>query len=466
MAGSIDDGGLARALAAEEEGLLTCVHCGLCLPACPTYDHLGDENDSPRGRLHLMRAVVEGRLGAGSDAFQLHIDRCLGCRACEPVCPSGVPYGSLLELARAEGAAARAPSRLQRALLRSFASDRGAAALMSLSRLLRATGIPAVGARLLPEVGPAERARLALGMLAATRRWRELRKAGRGASARRAPSPGAQPASVSGGGEPDGEVLYEEAPAGRAPEVALLTGCVQGGLFGHVNDATARTLRANGYRVRSAPEQGCCGALHAHGGDLETARAMARRNIAAFEASGVDRIVVNAAGCGAIMKEYGHLLEGDPEWAGRGARLAAKVRDVSEALVERGPRRGAAVELAVAYDAPCHLVHAQRVDDAPRQVLGAVPGVELAELEGAETCCGGAGVYGLLHPDLGGRIADRKVGAVRESGADVVVTGNPGCIMQIGAGLRMAGVDVPVAHPVEILDESYRRAGMYDGEQG
>ena len=259
--------------------------------------------------------------------------------------------------------------------------------------------------------------------------------------------------------------------AGGAPEarvkarvkarVGVLGGCVQSGLFGRVNAATIRVLEANGYEVVEPPYQGCCGALHAHAGDLETARVLARRNIAAFEASGVDALAMNASGCGATMAAYGQLLEHDPEWSERATNLAAKVRDVSELLVERGPRRGEDLAMTLAYDAPCHLYHAQGVKEAPLAVLRSVAGVTVTPLPRAEECCGGAGIYGLSHPDLGGRIGGDKVGEVVDSGAEAIVTGNPGCMMQIGAGLRIQGAAIPVLHPVEILDESYRRGGVY-----
>ncbi len=206
-----------------------------------------------------------------------------------------------------------------------------------------------------------------------------------------------------------------------------------------------------------APEQRCCGALHAHGGDRERARALARANIDAFERAGVDAVAVNAAGCGAAMKEYGALLADDPAYAARARALAARVRDVSELLVERGPRPGAPLPLRVTYDAPCHLHHAQRVTREPLAVLHAIPGLELVPLPGADECCGGAGIYGLTHPELGGRILADKVAAIRSTGADGVVTPNPGCMMQIGAGLLLEGDGRPVLHPIELLDESYRR---------
>jgi glycolate oxidase iron-sulfur subunit len=243
--------------------------------------------------------------------------------------------------------------------------------------------------------------------------------------------------------------------------VGVLTGCVQAGLYGHVNSATRRVLEANGFEVVTIARQDCCGALHAHGGDLAGARDLARTNIEAFERAAVDRVAVNTAGCGAAMKEYALLLEDDQELSTRAARFAASVRDVTELLAEAGPRRGARVRCSVAYDHPCHLLHGQRVQHEPLDVLGAVPGVEVRVIENADECCGGAGIYGITHPDLGGEIGRDKVASVRRARADLACTPNPGCMMQIGAGLRLAGGTERVVHPVELLDESYRRAGYY-----
>jgi len=427
---------LADALQAQKERLLPCVHCGFCLPACPTYNRLGDENDSPRGRLHLMKAVVEGRLDPSSSAFQTHIDRCLGCRACEPVCPSGVEYGTLLELARDTATDAKPAGLLTRALLTVMGSRPVRTGFFLGGRVIRATGVAGLAAKVLPSSGRLANLRLAFAMLAATESVRGLSDGGRGAG------------SVS-------------SDAGQRGSVAVLTGCVQAGLYGRINDATSRTLRANGYTVQAVAGQDCCGALHAHGGDLTGARRLARRNIEAFERSGVDFVVVNAAGCGASMKEYGTLFERDDELASRASALAARVRDVTELLADAGPRRGASVECSVAYDHPCHLLHAQGVSQAPLDVLAAVPGVEVRVVEKADECCGGAGIYGMTHPDLGGRIGRDKIASVRAADADVACTPNPGCMMQIGAGLRMEGQSGAVVHPVELLDESYERAGYY-----
>jgi glycolate oxidase iron-sulfur subunit len=229
-----------------------------------------------------------------------------------------------------------------------------------------------------------------------------------------------------------------------------------------VNRATARVLEANGYRIVPAPNQGCCGAIHAHTGDLEGARELARANVAAFRAAGVEVIAVNAAGCGAVMKEYPLLLEEDPDHRHEAEWVGERVKDVSELLHGPHLRRGAPVRVRVTYDAPCHLLHAQGISREPLSLLSSIPDLELAPLEKADECCGGAGIYGITHPELGGEIGGDKVRAVLATGARVVATGNPGCMMQIGAGLRMAGSPVEVMHPVELLDESYRRAGYYE----
>lgn len=446
---------LTEALDAQRDRLLPCVHCGFCLPACPTYNRLGDEADSPRGRLHLMGAVVEGRLDPGSDAFQVHIDRCLGCRACEPVCPSGVEYGTLLEAAREVAARARRPGLLTRGLLAVMGSRLLRGPFFLGGRLLRASGLAALGVGVLPRRGLLGKARFALAMLAATRAWA-------------APASGTRPGAGAGTAPDEGSDRKDEAeekptegkPAERG-SVGVLLGCVQRGLYARVNRATIRTLSANGYRVVPVAGQDCCGALHAHAGSMEGARRLARRNIEAFERADVEHVVANAAGCGAAMKDYDVLFESDPGMAERAEAFAERVRDVTELLAEAGPRPGAEIACSVAYDHPCHLLHAQGVARPPIQVLEAVPGVEVRVVAGAEECCGGAGIYGLTHPELGGSIGGDKVAAVRSEDATVACSANPGCMMQIGAGLRMDGSEQGVVHPVELLDQSYERAGFY-----
>ena len=245
--------------------------------------------------------------------------------------------------------------------------------------------------------------------------------------------------------------------------MAILRGCVQEGLFARVNDATERVLRANGYDVIEVKEQGCCGALHTHAGNAEGARELARANVEALGSAQVDFVAVNAAGCGASLKEYGHLLQAEAEHGQMAAQLAASTRDISELLSSDPLRVGAPLPARVTYDAACHLCHAQGVRKEPRMLLGAIPELVVLPLRDEEECCGGAGIYGITHAELGGDIGADKVSAVLATGAEIVSTGNPGCMMQIGAGLLLKGSDVMVCHPVELLDESYRRAGFYDG---
>jgi glycolate oxidase iron-sulfur subunit len=283
-----------------------------------------------------------------------------------------------------------------------------------------------------------------MGMLAATA---PMRGAGNGSV-----RPAARPAETAASSE------ASMVAASPRPRVALFRGCVMDELFGHVHDATARTLRANGYDVVEVGGQACCGALHEHAGDRAGAEALARRNVRVF-AGAADYVVVNSAGCGALLKDYGHLLG-----SGDAAALAAKVRDVSELLAAAGPRPGAPLPLDVAYDAPCHLQHAQRVQEPPLAVLRAIPGLRLRLLPGSDRCCGSAGIYSVLHPEMARQVLDAKIASFRDAAPrpDVVATGNPGCLMQIGGGLRAAGLAIEARHPVELLDRSYRLAGLYD----
>ena len=441
---------LAAALWAQEDRLKPCVHCGFCLPACPTYVRLGDENDSPRGRLHLMRAVVEGRLSPASDAFQTHIDRCLGCRACEPVCPSSVGYGVLLEAARESVYRARGTPAVARMLLAIFSSRAWTKWSMRLARVVRGLRVAGMAARWMPPNRLFHPIRFGLAMLEASRE----------PGLPLAASSGAEVPSSSGAASSDGAPPLGEGDRGR---VAILRGCVQAGLFSRVNDATERVLLANGYQVIEVSGQGCCGALHTHAGDADGARALARGNVQALASAEVDFVAVNAAGCGAALKEYGHLLEADAEYRERAAALAASTRDISELLAGDTLRVGAPVPARVTYDAACHLCHAQGLRQEPRALLGAIPELVVLPLRDEEECCGGAGIYGITHAELGANIGGDKVAAVVATGAEIVVTGNPGCVMQIGAGLLLEGSDIVARHPVELLDESYRRAGFYDG---
>jgi len=406
------------------EALDTCVHCGFCLQACPTFLATGDEADSPRGRIDLMRALEAGELAPDDPALRLHLDRCLGCRGCEPVCPSGVGYGRGIEAARAVLATRRRPPALARAALWALTTPGTSRIVYALARLLRASGIPG-------RLAGWGRIRFAMGMLAATKPS-DRRTVGRSDGKR------PQPPSVS--------------PTVRQ-SVALFRGCVMDGLFAHVHDATVRTLGVNGWAVREVPGQVCCGALHAHAGLRDEARLLARANVAAF-GPGDEPIVVNSAGCGAMLKEYGHLVDA--------TSFAARVRDVTELLARGGgPRPGAPVDVQVAYDPPCHLLHAQRIADEPLRVLAAIPVLRIVPLSDAAQCCGSAGLYTLLEPAMSRAVLAPKLASLRAAAPHVVATGNPGCLMQIGAGLAASGLSAGVRHPVELLDESYRAAGYY-----
>jgi glycolate oxidase iron-sulfur subunit len=253
---------------------------------------------------------------------------------------------------------------------------------------------------------------------------------------------------------------YQPVTHGERGTVAMLRGCVMDGLFNNTNRATRRVLAVNDYAMVDAPGQRCCGALHAHAGDLQTARSLARRNIAAFETSGATFIAVNAAGCGAIMKEYAHLLKDDSEWHERAANVSARVKDVSELLAAAGPREGGPLPVRVTYDAPCHLQHAQRVTQAPLSVLAAIPGLELVPLHDSDQCCGSAGIYNLIEPDTSDAVLAPKLANIRATNAPWVATGNPGCLMQIGAGLIRAEIPARSIHPVDLLDASYSAFGQ------
>lgn len=434
-------------LADQEQKLLACIHCGLCLEACPTYVITGDENDGPRGRLYLMRAVAEERLENTSDAFRTHIDRCLGCRACEQVCPAGVEYGQLLEASREELLHAQPRSdltnRALRLALRHLWLSPGRLRLFFAgSRLFRDLGLPRLLlwsrlARLF-----SRRAEFALALLESSRPIFNTRN--RKSKTYRPTHPG--PNAESGG---------------NAKAVSLFAGCVGEGLFARVNRATERVLRANGFEVATPKEQVCCGALHAHAGDLDGARELARRNIAAF--NGEVPIITNAGGCGAMLATYGHLLANDPVMAEAAANFSGRVRDVSQQLqADAGVMPSpCATDKRVTYDTSCHLLYGQHAGEASQEMLRNVTGANFVALEGTDRCCGAAGIYNLLQPELSGRVLQEKLDHVSETKAEILATGNPGCQMQIGAGARLAGLKLQVCHPIELVDEAYERAGVY-----
>ena len=405
------------------DGSLDCVHCGLCLSACPTYRVTGRENSSPRGRIYLLRGVAEGKIELGGLVAE-ELGLCLGCRACETECPSGVEYGAMLEKGRAAVAEAGLRrgwgARVERfALRRILTYPWRLHALVSFLGLAQRLGLDRLTTAALPFLAPATS--LLPRVPAASER-------------RRLPA-------------------FTPAEGERRGRVALLEGCVMAELFGEINRATVRVLARNGFDVLVPPEQGCCGALHAHAGDPSTAAKLAEKNIMAFAMPGgepVDAVVSNSAGCGAALREVGQWLPG------RGEALASRVRDVCEWLDEVGLRSPAgSVPGRVCYDDPCHLVHAQGVAEAPRRILAAIPDLEQVDHADAKSCCGAAGTYNLLQVEMSEQVLAPKLDALADADPDWIASGNPGCLLQLAAGADARGLRASVVHPVQLLDRAY-----------
>jgi glycolate dehydrogenase iron-sulfur subunit len=406
-------------------GYEACVRCGLCLPSCPTYLETLTETSGPRGRISLIKAVDEGELDLLSPGFVEQMSQCLDCRACQAVCPSAVPYGAMLEEMRARIEEASAPTRAPREawtrnllLTWLFAKPARLRAAASLLRIAQHTGITALASMF----GLRELVRLA-------------------------------PPIPDRFFVPDNQQYMVSHAAGTA---FLHGGCVMHVAFPRVHEATIRMLNRAHLNVVVPSDQGCCGAIAVHAGNPAFARDLARVNIAAFERSGADVYVVNAAGCGSALKEYGRLLADDPAWRTRAEAFASRVRDVTEVLdaMELPQARGR-IDARVTYQEPCHLVHAQRVSAAPRRLLRKIPGLELVEMHESAVCCGSAGIYNLTEPDMAARLQARKVGNIEATRATIVATANPGCALQVTAGLRNAGVTAEVKHIVELLDDAY-----------
>src|SRR5262245_13864293 len=399
---------------------LACVHCGLCLSSCPTYLETGDENDSPRGRIYLMRAVQDGRLPLCDTAVR-HIDLCLGCRACEAACPSGVQYGELLEHTRDH-----IEKKYRRSAFQNFLRRVAIEKVFPFPRRMKLALLPAklvkrLGAeKILPKF-----AREALSLIPEYAPTVELA---------------------------ENSQAQSEPKRGR---VGFISGCVMSVLFGETNRASVTVLNQLGYDVLTPRDQGCCGALYAHSGNLDRARGCARHNIEVFEKLDLDTIVINAAGCGSTLKEYGQLLHDDPAWAARAQKLAAKVKDLTEVLKPAEFKVQSSefeVQSLVTYHDACHLAHPQRITKQPRDLVRAVAGKKFVELPESDVCCGSAGSYNLTEPEMAERLQRRKVENILKTGADVVVTTNPGCILQIRAGLEKAGAShIKVCHIADFL---------------
>ena len=410
--------------------MLRCTHCGMCLNQCPTYRVLGWEMDSPRGRIYLMRGVAEGRFEIDS-MFAEHMDVCLACRACQTACPASIDFGKMVEAARWQANQALPKSRAERfvrwlVFKQIFPSNRRLRFVATLMKIYQRSGMQwlARRLRLIPR-GLRESERLLPRM---SHRFTAL--------GRTYPAQGT-----------------------RRGRVALLAGCVMGTAYAAVNKATIRVLTHNGFEVVVPAHQICCGALAVHAGERAIARQMAQKNIDAFSTPGIafDAIIVNAAGCGVAMKEYGDLLQADAEWRERAQAFADKVRDVSEFLAARGitpPTH--AIHKRATYQDPCHLAHGQGIRAQPRELLRAIPGLRLVEMPDAERCCGSAGIYNITHPDISKQILDAKMESVRAAEPELIVTANAGCMLQLQLGAQRAGLDAEVVHVVELLDRSYR----------
>jgi len=414
--------------------LQKCIHCGMCLPTCPTYDETKLERNSPRGRIALMRRVADGQLEV-TQAFAQELYFCLGCLTCETVCPAGVRYGEMFEHARADieqAGVMRNPQRdLVRALTLRWLFTRPQA-LRTLGRLVwfyQASGLESLVRRLkLTALLPPRLRALEPLTPRVQRRFS------------------------------DALIRFVEMPADQKHRVGLLTGCVQDLAFSHVNRDTADALLANGCEVVTPRAQSCCGSIHAHNGELELARKMARRTLDAFDLNRFDAIITNAAGCGTHLKNYGHLLHDDPVYAKRAAQWSAKIRDIHEWLIEIGIRVPAApVPQTVTYHEACHLCHGQKITRQPRQVLAAIPGLNLVELPESTWCCGSAGIYNITQPEMSQKLLGRKVSNIEKTGAAVVASANPGCSVQLQAGLRQPNKAWRVVHPISLLAEAYRK---------
>ena len=417
----------------REEDMYKCVHCGFCLQACPTYLETGLETESPRGRIALMKAVNEGRIGITPEVYR-HWDLCIQCRACEVACPSGVPYGNLIEATMSEVEQRRKKGFLARVV--------GSFILNSIIPRQGRLELVASGLRLYQSSG----------LQSAVRKTKILSTLAPGLAELEMSAPTVSKRRFQARGQ-----VYPAQGTTRA-RVAILSGCIMPLMHGPEMDAAVRVLTRNGCEVEVTEGQGCCGAIHSHVGDLERARELARNNIDAFEARGVDAVIIASDGCGARMKEYDHLLEGDPDYAGRAAKFSATVKDIHEYLVDLPftPPTGR-VEKRVTYQDSCHLANAQRVTDAPRTILTSIPGVELVEMERSDVCCGAGGTYTITEREFSLRVLDSKMKNVDKTNADVLATANPGCVLQLQYGTQRYGPPVEVTYVTDLLDKAYQR---------
>jgi glycolate oxidase iron-sulfur subunit len=419
-----------------EKQLKTCVHCGLCLSYCPTYKANGLEADSPRGRIYQIRGLAAGEIPADDPDLNHHLSLCLGCRACETACPSGVPYGALLEAARAQLKPQTETERALRKVTLGF--------LFMHPLAMKAAGL---GLRVYQKSG----------MRWLVRKSKLLKVLPGGLDKKEELLPGAQGGILK---QNLGKVIPPKDGQKPRYRVAFLVGCIQDELFRGVNAATVNVLAHNGCEIVITPQQKCCGALHTHIGERPLAQQLARANIEAFEATEADYYIVNASGCGATLKEYHHLLHDDPKYAKRAEQFVAKMRDFGEFLVEVGftPPEGK-INARVTYQDACHMKHGQKVFKQPRTLIKAIPGVELVEMKDSDWCCGSAGIYNVVQPVMANEVLSWKTENIQATKAEIVIASNPGCAIQIAYGLNQQGTPAKVLHLAELLNQAYENRG-------
>ena len=456
-----------------------CIHCGFCLPTCPTYAVLGVEMDSPRGRIYQMQAVAEGRMEI-SPQFVEHMYCCLGCRACETACPSGVQFGKLIEAAREqiqlEVAHVPILSDIKRRATEPPANKEFSVDHYSDKRDVHETLTDRVLRSFFFDLMLPSR-RLTSLVFAALKVYQRsglqtlIHRTGLLDFANALPTPlqgqlkTPEELMPSASGDLLPQLLPEVTPAltKRRYRVGFISGCIMDQIYRDINEATIRVLTANGCEVITPPTQQCCGALHIHAGEAKRGRQLARHNIDVFEPYNCDAIIINSAGCGSNLKEYGHLLQDDPAYASRAIAFSSKVKDISEFLVsielnhDMGP-----LNRTVTYHDACHLFHGQKVKEQPRKLLHAIPGLAIVNLKESDWCCGSAGIYNITNQEMASQLLERKMNNIFATGANVVVTGNPGCMMQIALGAQQKGNELTVMHPIQLLDESYQAAGLYE----
>ncbi|MGZ3625959.1 MAG: (Fe-S)-binding protein [Ktedonobacteraceae bacterium] len=456
-----------------------CIHCGFCLPTCPTYAVLGVEMDSPRGRIYQMQAIAEGRMEI-SPEFVDHMYCCLGCRACETACPSGVQFGKLIEAAREQiqlvvnQLPILTTSRLQVAetpenkeLPNAYSSDKRYTLESLTNRILRRFFFDLM----LPSRTLTSLVFAALKIYQRSGLQTLIRRTGLLDIANALPTPfqgqlkTPEELMSSAGGDLLPQLLPEVTPAltKKRYRVGFISGCIMDQVYRDINEATIRVLTANGCEVITPPMQQCCGALHVHAGEAKRGRQLARHNIDVFEPYNCEVIIINSAGCGSNLKEYGHLLRDDPAYASRASAFSSKVKDISEFLMSIDLNREMGLlNHTVTYHDACHLFHGQKVKQQPRELLRTIPGLNIVNLKESDWCCGSAGIYNITNQEMSSQLLERKMNNILASGTNIVITGNPGCMMQIALGAQQKGYELSVMHPVQLLDESYQVKGMYE----